>query len=158
MKITLKAFTSVLAIASLILFTGCGGGSEPTPSVEDQQLAKLSATWTISDVTLDAVSKKTDYSAFTLTISGTAGATSFGYSTSGRPSTSPWKGSGTWEFGTSAESQITRDKGTADELPLTYSLSADGKTLQVSFTFSGTGYTARTSNVKGAWVFTFTKP
>lgn len=159
MKITLKALVSVLAIASLIIYTGCGGGSDPAPSVEDQQLEKLIATWNISDVTLDGVSKKTEYTAFSLNISGTAGATSFGYSTSGRPATSPWLAQGTWAFGANPESQIIRDADKpADKLDLTYSVSADGKKLQISFTFAGTGYTARTSNVKGAWVFTFTKP
>ncbi len=169
MKITLKALVSVLAIASLIIYTGCGGGSDPAPSIEDQQLEKLSGTWSVSSVTLGSVDKTADYKTpnFQLVISGTAGATIFSYSTSGRPTTSPWKLNGTYVFGGDPEKQIIRDYDSTkpdsdpvniDKLPTTYSVSADGKTLQLNFTFAGPGYqSARTSNVGGDWVFTFTK-
>jgi len=163
MKITLKALASVLAIVSVLVISSCGGDSNPEPSIEDQQLAKLSATWTISDVTLDGVNKKSDYpTTFQLLISGTAGATSFGYTAgplpANRPAYSPWPASGTWAFGANPETQIVRDEAKpADKKDLTYALSADGTKLTISFDFSGTGYPARTSNVTGAWVFTFTK-
>ncbi len=154
MKITLKNLFPVMALASLFLLSSCGGDDPATPSVPDQQLAKLSSQWKLSDVTLDGTSKKTDYAAFTLTISGTAGADSFGYTTAGRPSNSPWPPSGTWVFGTNPESQIVRDTG-ADKLDMTYSVS--DSQLQLTFDFSGTGYPGRVSAVKGKWVFTFTK-
>ena len=156
MKITLKALATVLSIVSLLTIFGCGGDPPPAKSIQDQQLEKLSATWRTSEVTLDGASKKIDYKDFALVLTGTAGATSFGYSVTGRPSNSPWPPSGSWAFGANPESQMVRDE-TKDKLDMMYVLSANGDTLQISFTFSGTGYPARVSNVKGAWVFTFVK-
>ena len=66
---------------------------------------------------------------------------------------SPWKSGGTWEFGTDPLNDIIRDKGNADELAMTYTVTET--TLTISLTFNGTGYSARTGVVKGAWVFSF---
>lgn len=153
----MKAF-KVLSLLGLVVvlltYSGCGGGSDPEPSVTEVQLGKLSKTWKINTVTLDGVDRTADYSAFQLVLSGSAAATSFDYTTSGRPALSPWKASGKWEFGTTPETQIIRDKGTgADELNLTYAVTES--TLSITFRFNGDGYTARTSVVKGDWIFTF---
>jgi hypothetical protein len=155
MKIT-RILSSLLVTAVILFISSCGGDPTPEPPIEEVQLAKLATTWKISDVKLDDVSKKTDYANFQLVISGTPGASSFGYSTTGRPSTSPWPASGTWTFGANPATQIVRDSG-ADKLDITYAVSADENQLQLSFDFSGTGYPARVSNVVGKWVFTFTK-
>jgi hypothetical protein len=152
----MKAFRifSLLGIGAILLtYSSCKdkGGTVETDS--DKQLGKLSKTWKVNSVSLDGTDKTTDYSSFQLTITGTKGNTSFGYSTTGRPSLSPWKSSGTWEFGTDVFSQIIRDKGTADELAITYAVTET--TLQITFTFNGDGYTGRTDVVKGLWVFNF---
>jgi hypothetical protein len=140
-------------VVALLTYSSCKD-DKPTPEpITDVQLGKLAKTWKVDAVTLDGVDKKADYTAFQLVMSGTKGNTSFGYTTSGRPSLSPWKSSGTWEFGTAPETQIIRDKGTADELPMTYAVTET--TLSITFTFNGAGYTARTGVVKGQWVFTF---
>ncbi|HEY5823688.1 MAG TPA: hypothetical protein VIT44_04955 [Cyclobacteriaceae bacterium] len=155
MKITLKILASVLVLT--ILFSACKPNDPDPISIEDQQLEKLTASWKLStptSATLDGTAQK-GYDNFVLTISGTAGATSFGYTAAGRPSNSPWPPSGTWVFGANPESQIVRDTG-ADKLDMTYSVS--GTELQVTFNFSGVGYpSSRVSNVKGQWVFTFKK-
>jgi hypothetical protein len=139
-------------VAILLTYSSCGGDDPVSESPSDVQLGKLSKTWKINTATLDGVDKKADYAAFQLVMSGTKGNTSFGYSTSGRPPLSPWKASGSWEFGTPIETQIIRDKGTADELAMTYSVTET--TLSISFTFNGAGY-SRTGVVKGQWVYTF---
>lgn len=113
----------------------------------------LSQTWKIKSVSLDGADKTSGYTGFTLVISGTPGASSFVYTTSSRPATSPWLGSGTWVFGADPLSDIIRDKGTADELAMKYSV--NDTQLQISFNFNGTGYQARTSVVKGAWIYVF---
>ena len=143
-------------VITLLTYSSCKD-NKPTPEpITDVQLGKLSPkTWKVDAVTLDGVDKKADYTAFELTMKGTKGNTSFGYETSGRPSLSPWKLSGSWEFGTSPETQIIRDKKTADELPMTYGVTET--TLSITFNFSGPGYTSRTGVVKGQWVFTFSK-
>lgn len=121
-------------------------------NIKDVQLEKLSKTWKLNTVTLDGIDKKSDYTNFQLILSGTKGNTTFGYSTSGRPALSPWKSSGSWEFGVSPETQMIRDKATADELTMTYAVTET--TLSITFTFNGSGF-SRTGSVKGQWIYTF---
>ncbi len=144
---------SLLGLVGLLLtYSNCKDKKSTPEPITDVQLGKLARTWKINTVTLDGVDKLADYTAFQLVLSGTKGNTSFGYSTSGRPALSPWKSSGSWEFGTSVETQMIRDKGTADELAMTYAVTET--TLSISFTFNGPGY-SRTGVVKGQWVYTF---
>jgi hypothetical protein len=155
----LRILSLISITAVLLTYAGCKGkGSDPEP-IADVQFDKLKKTWKIKNVSLDGADKTTDYTStsFQLTLSGTKGTPPFDYSTSGRPSLSPWPGSasglGKWDFGTAVETQIIRDKGTDDELAMTYSVTES--TLTISFNFSGTGYAARTGVVSGDWVFTF---
>jgi hypothetical protein len=145
----MKSFKVLLAVAlvgSLLMYSGCKKKTDPAPSPQDAQLAKLSKTWKFKSVTLDGVAQ-TGYTSFQITVSGTAGQTTFGYTTSGRPALSPWATSGTLTYGADFATQLTRD----DTLPITYSLS--DTQLQMTFNYSGNGFT-RINNVKGNWVFT----
>lgn len=140
--------TVVLFIAS-----GCkqkGGDPEP---ISDVQLGKLSRAWKLKNVTLDGASKKSDYASFQLTLAGTKGTDLFTYTTTARPSHSPWPASGGWSFGADVATQIIRDPKAPDALQVTYSVS-DGA-LQLNFNFAGAGYASRISEVAGQWVFTF---
>jgi len=123
-----------------------------TIGIEDLQLEKLSKTWSATSVKLDNVDQA-GYDNFALTISGTAGSSSFGYSVTGRPPLSPWPSTGQWKYGVSPETQIIRDPSTGDELDITYSVT--NSQLQIIFTFTGDGYQGRISNVKGQWIFIF---
>jgi hypothetical protein len=148
-----KILTLIGLFGILLTYSSCKDDPAPDEPLTDVQLGKLAKPWKINTVTLDGVDKITDYTNFTLTLTGTKGNTSFGYSTTNRPSLSPWKASGSWEFGTAPETQMIRDKGTADELAMTYAVTET--TLSITFTFNGDGYPARTGVVKGVWVFTF---
>ena len=152
----MKAFR-ILALffisAVLLTYSGCKGKDPDPAPVTDVQFDKLNKTWKINTVSLDGTDKTADYTGFQLTLSGTKGTPPFKYATSGRPSLSPWPASGKWDFGAAPETQMIRDKGTADELAITYAVTES--TLTVSFTFNGTGYAARTGVVKGAWIYTF---
>jgi hypothetical protein len=159
MKILFNSVIVLLALGTLLTYSGCDGGGGNGPSVEEVQLEKLSGEWSVTatstNVTLDGVSKKTDYANFKLTLTGTAGATSFGYTTTGRPALSPWPSTGTWTFGANPESTIIRDPDkTADTLEMTYTVS--DTQLELTFTFSKQGY-SRTKQVTGVWVFTMAK-
>jgi hypothetical protein len=156
----MKSFKLILLLLSVgVLFslTNCGGDSKPAESIADQQLAKLSKTWKLTSVTLQGDQVNTpSYSNFQLVITGTKGATSFGYTTTGRPTTlSPWKASGTWAFVKDQETTlITRDPDNAsDKLDMTYAVSESA--LEISFNFTGQGYQGRTNQVTGNWVFKF---
>jgi len=149
MKLAGKTLFSLLVFGVLLSYSGCKDKkSEPEP-ITDQQIEKLSKPWTIDAVTLDGVVKTSDYANFTLTLSGTKGTTSIGYTTTNRPSLSPWASSGSFTFdATTPETKMTRDDG----VPVTYSVS--DTQLQTSFQYSGAGF-SRVSAVKGQWVFTF---
>jgi len=149
----LRILSLLLVTSVLLTYMGCKKDDPEPPPVTDVQFDKLKKTWKINTVSLDGVDKTADYTGFQLTFGGTKGAPPFDYTTSGRPSLSPWPGSGKWDFGAAPETQIIRDKGTPDELAVTYAVTES--TLTVSFTFNGTGYTARTGVVKGAWIYTF---
>jgi hypothetical protein len=151
MKIT-HVLSSLIVLAIILTISSCGSDPAPEESVKDQQLAKLTTTWKVSKVELDGTVKTTDYPNFQLIISGTPGADSFGFNANGRPGSSPWPSSGNFTFGTDPETIIVRD----DKVEMTYAVTADK--LQLSFDFAGTGYpNSRVSNVKGKWIFNFTK-
>ncbi len=147
---SLRILLAVALIGTLTTFSGCKSNSGPGQTPQDAQLVKLSKTWKFSKVTLDGTDQ-TGYNSFQLTVSGTAGQTTFGYSTTGRPSLSPWPASGTFTFvATPADAfstQLTRD----DNLPITYAVS--DTQLQITFNYTGAGFT-RVNNVKGNWIFT----
>lgn len=149
----LRLLSLISITAILLTYAGCKGkGSDPEP-IADVQFDKLKKTWKINTVSLDGTDKTADYTNFQLTISGTKGTPPFDYATSGRPSLSPWKSSGKWDFGTATETQMIRDKDTADQLAITYAVTES--TLTISFNFTGSGYNARTGVVSGDWVYTF---
>lgn len=152
MKI-LRILPLLLISVSLFTYTGCKNKNNDPEPVTDIQFDKLNHVWKINTATLDGSDKTADYAGFQLTFSGTKGTPPFTYSTSGRPSLSPWPASGNWDFGSSPETIMIRDKGTPDELSMTYAVTES--TLSISFSFNGSGY-ARTGVVKGAWVYTFT--
>ncbi len=147
MKIS-KFLLLVAIIGVLFTYSGCKKKTEPGQSPQDAQLVKLSKVWKLTAVTLDN-SPQTGYTSFQLTISSTAGQTTFSYTTSGRPALSPWGPNGTFTYGTDFATQLTRD----DALPITYSVT--DTQLQMTFNYSGAGIPGRVSNVKGNWVFTF---
>lgn len=152
MKLTAKIFVLLALSAVLLTYSGCDNSKPPAPSDEEVQLGKLSNTWKATSVKKDNVDQ-TGYNNFTLKLEGVVGAASYGYSTTGRPTLSPWLSSGNWTFDTDPLTSIIRDKGTADELKMTYTVTET--TLQITFSFSGAGYAGRVDNVKGTWVMTF---
>jgi hypothetical protein len=148
---SLKVVVALVMVGSLFLFPGCGKSPTPTPPISDQQLTKLSKTWKATTVTLNNTAQ-TGYTNFQIVMSGTAGQTTFNYTTSGRPTTSPWAASGTFTFGTDAASALIRE----DNLAVTYSVTdTPTQQLQMTFNYTGNGIAGRISQVQGTWVFTF---
>ncbi|HZY79402.1 MAG TPA: hypothetical protein VFE50_07765 [Cyclobacteriaceae bacterium] len=162
MKFIFKPLLSVIVLAVLFGYAGCGGNKPVEPTKEEEALTKLNTQWKVGsngNVTLDGVSKKADYANFTLTLSGSAGSATYGYTTAGRPQLSPWPSGGTWVFTdvNNPAAGIKRDPGVAGkELAVNYTVSATGDQLEISFNYTGAGET-RTSKVAGAWIFTLTK-
>jgi hypothetical protein len=154
MKSIAKIFVLLALSATLLTYSSCDNTKPPTPTDEEVQLGKLSKTWKTNSTSVEKDGVvMTGYDNFTLTLSGTVGATSFGYTTTGRPALSPWPSSGNWKFDTDPLASIIRDDGTVDELNMTYTVTET--TLEITFNFQGTGYAGRVDNVKGQWVMTF---
>jgi len=154
----MKAFRTlitVISLAALFTYSGCGGGKGNTESTQDKQLGLLTKTWKIASVSLGGVDQTASWPGFQLSITGTKGTTSFSYSCTGRPQLSPWKSTGSWTFDTNPVTQIIRDGGTADEQKITYTVDAAGANLELDFNYTGTGY-SRVDVVSGNWVFKFT--
>jgi len=151
---TIMKRTKVLIILALfagsVSFWQCGSDPAPAPDPQDEQLTKLSQTWRATVVTFNST-PVTGYENFQITLSGTAGQDVFNYSVTGRPSgtLTPWPASGTFTFGSPFSEVIIRD----DAIPVTYVVSATQ--LEMTFTYAGTGFTGRTSNVQGSWGFRF---
>lgn len=143
----LFAIALIIMVLSLI---NCKKGGDPEPSQQQVQLDKLVGTWNCSNATRDGVAQS-GYSNFRLVVDRVNGTETFSYSTTGRPSLSPWPASGTGSFGTDVVTDLLRD-GT---LQATYSVAETQ--LEVSFNFTEAGFNGRTATVKGAWVFSFTK-
>jgi hypothetical protein len=158
MKILFNSGLTVLALAVVLTYSGCG--PDPVePTVEEIQLEKLTGTWGVAgggNVTRDNVSKSTEYSAFELELTGTPTATTFTYTTTGREIPSPWPAGGEWKFGGSPETVIIRDPNdSADAIEMMYTV--DGSDLEITFTFSKTTGYSRTKQVTGTWVFSLKK-
>jgi hypothetical protein len=152
MKI-IKGLGSLALLGILLVYSSCGGGSDPAPPITDVQIGKLNKTWRITSVTLDGViqngsNNTSDYTGFQLVLAGTTGGTSVNYTATSRPALSPWQPSGSFTFGTNAETELVRN----DDVDVTYSVT--DTQLQMTFSFSGSGYT-RSAVVSGVWVFTF---
>ena len=120
--------------------------------IKSTQILLLSRNWKATSVKNDGVDQA-GYTNFVLTLSGTVGATTFGYTTTGRPTLSAWPSSGNWTFDSDPLITMIRDDGTVDELNITYVVT--NTTLQMTFNFQGTGYSGRVHGVKGQWVMLF---
>lgn len=156
MKFYLKSILSVLALAVILGYASCKPGGDDGPSVEEVQLGKLSRTWKVVDVVRDGDHLAAEYADFELTLSGTAGATTFNYTKKGGPDLTPWPSAGTWKFGTNPETDIIRDPAPSTKtLDMNYVVT--DTQLEITFDYNGAGEPTRTSEVKGSWTFTLTK-
>ncbi len=148
----------VLFRLCLLFFTalaaGCGSKNN-SPSSEEIQVNKLTATWKIKSVMKDGVAESA-YDNLKLTISGSASSKSNVYAVSGRPAKNPWPAGGFWIFGSDVMTQLVRDKGTPDELRMTYLV--DNTSLTIQFQFSGVGYApGKMSSATGSWSIVFAR-
>jgi hypothetical protein len=152
MKIAARILSLAIIASAASLFMGCGGDDKKGKSEQDTQLELLNGTWNANSVTLDGSAPSANHDNFVLTINASAGNTTMTYSDTGRPSVSPWPGTGTFTFGTNVKSDLVRD----DAVDISYTV--DGNSLVMTFTFNKDPYAGgRISSVTGQWRFEFTK-
>ncbi|MBL0740419.1 hypothetical protein [Chryseolinea lacunae] len=140
--------------------SACGSDDADEPSVEEQQLARLSKTWVIKSASQDG-DRTADFKSpdLTLNVSGTFNKTTpkgpYAYAVSGKlPTPSPWSAQpGLWTFATDTNDVLVRDDG----VRIRYVL-AD-KTLTLTFTCATCNEdNGRTNSAEGDWTFVFTAP
>lgn len=153
MEQNIKIIT-ILIITITFILSACG--SDESISSQEKQLKKLSATWVLTNATVDGTDYTNEYSDFELTLSGSSNSSVYAYGVLGRPEISPWPSGGTWVFGADVKTTITRDLGTSDQLAIAYSVT--DSQLSITFSFSGDGYeSSRVNSVSGNWTYTFSK-
>ena len=146
----------LMAIAGLLVTSGCKD-DDPKPINETQlQFEKLSRTWEVTSAKLDGVDYSDYYGDFSLTVSGTSYA-SMVYVTSNRPPYSCWSAGGTLAFGPNMKTSILRDHGTINEVAIGYTLTSSS--LELHFTYEGdlleNARTNGANSVTGDWIFVF---
>src|SRR6218665_159526 len=150
----------LFALALLALLSDCKcGGKDKDPDPRVGYLKSLAGNWKINTTNVTLDSKPQDgYANFTLAITGTddqAVNGNFGFTTSGLSAgfASPWDKQGKFSFvPNEASIKITR----SDNVTIDYAIASN--TLTLNFNYQGSPYTAaRTSEVKGKWVFVLTK-
>ena len=161
MKIASRILSLLILVAITTLYIACGGKDDDKETEESKQFKKLKAVWTMQSAG-DPSDRTADFSdpALVLTISGNyvEGGT-YSYSLTGeRPPISPWPASGTWKFGNPKSSQIIRDPGGVNEIPMTYVVSDTNLEIEFTVPEGSAGWPGgRISSVSGNWTFTFTK-
>ena len=156
-----RVLTTVILTATVVLLSNCGddGGDK---TAQQTQLEKLSKTWTIAATNgarLGTTDRTSDFTGFTLTISGTYNSSNpdgpYNYSVGGsRPTPSPWPASGTWLF-----TGISGNTGTMqrepDDVIMSYSITSSNQ-LIITFECDGCDFAgSRMKQVDGVWTFTF---
>ena len=143
-----------ILVSATVFFASCDGGDDPKKSEKQVQIDLLVGTWKATSVTHNSTNETASYPSFQIQLAQAGTAESLTYVATGRPTgiPTPWNNSGTITFGTPVTSAFVFGDGSTP----TYSVS--GSTLTITFSsYSGAGYTARTSSAAGDWVFTFTK-
>ena len=144
----LSFVSTMIALVIVALMHGCKGGANDGPSAEEEQLKKLTKTWTTESVTFGGnEDRTTDWSQFTLTVSGAKT-----YSTTGAFSPGPWPTSGTWDFAKSGDAvninKVVRDDG------LEVAITVMETSLTMTFIYNDADHKGgRTEAVNGEYVF-----
>ena len=158
MNYNFKSLILLLVLISGVMIIGCKEKPNPQPTADELFTESLtgaksssSATWTISSVTLDGVSKIAEWPGFTLTLSSDASG-NISYSTSNGVSGGPWPASGTFTKDV-VNNQLVRND------TMEVGVTTGSTTLDLSFTFNSSIHESgvRIESLDGAYNFKFSK-
>jgi hypothetical protein len=139
----------LIMIVSLVVFTGCKK-DEVTPSVEEQQLQKLSGTWKPGSVQVDGTDISSDYTNFKITFFKDGSTTKFATTYPGNAFKTSLD---SWSFVAGSQgSKITR---TSDNVQI--AVQFDQANLVLAFTIAPTPTGGRVSGLSGNFVFRLVK-
>lgn len=166
MKIASRILSLLILLVISTFYMSCKKDDDGKETEEKKQLDKLKGVWTLQTATSDGGDRNGDFTdtngaLIKLTLDGNyAEGGVYNYSITGtRPDPSPWPASGTWKFGDTKSTELIRDPGGVNELPMTYQVTDTN--LIISFTVpdgsEGWPGSGRIESVTGNWTFTFTK-
>jgi hypothetical protein len=161
MKIASKVLSLLLLVMISTFYLGCKKDEKDKKTEEETQLEKLRAVWTLTGATDSNGDRFADFDdpAMVLTLEGNyvEGGT-YNFSLTGeRPDPSPWPATGTWKFGNNKGSQLIRDPGGVNEIPMDYTVTDSNLILEFTVPEGGGWPGGRIKSVTGDWTFTFTK-
>jgi hypothetical protein len=160
MKYVARFFSLLILVSAGIFYASCDGGDDPQKSQEESQLEKLKGTWNIQSVDNDGTDRTDEYPGMTDTFAGAfseGGTYNYTSDATSWPSVSPWKALDTWKFDTGSIGSIVIRQ--SDLTPINYTLSNGDNTLELTFDYSGPGFSnGRVESVAGEWTFVLTKP
>jgi hypothetical protein len=161
MKLATKILSLFVLVGLATFYVGCGP-DDPGKTEQEKQLEQLNSSWSLTSANDGSSDRTSGFPNLVLTLAGTyAKDGTYNYSFSGtRPNPSPWPVSGTWKFGTNVTSDLIRDPGTTNEIPMTYTVSGTSLTVNFTIASGSTGWpggTSRIGSVTGNWSFVFTK-
>ncbi len=159
MKHLARILSLLILVSAGLFFANCGGGDPSDTSEEETELNKFKGVWNMTGVTLDGVSKITDYDGVEVTFTGTfsaGGKYNYTSTADGWPDVTAWKEDSEWKFKT-VGTAITRLDDNPD-VDIAYDFLSDGSLQLTIDNYDGESYTnGRVNSVAGDWVFTLTK-
>jgi hypothetical protein len=160
MKISSKILSLLVLVMISSFYMGCKKDDDNKATDEKKQLDKLLGVWVLQSAS-DGDDRTADFGGLTLTLDGNyAERGIYNYSFTGdRPDPSPWPRSGTWMFGNNKLTQMIRDPGGVNEVPMNYQVTDGNLVISFNVPDGSTGWPGggRIGSVSGDWTFTFTK-
>ena len=161
MKIASRILSLLILAFVSTFYMSCRKDDDEKETEEQRQLTKLKSVWTLETAN-DGQDRTGDFDNLVLTLEGNyAEGGTYNYSFTGiRPDPSPWPVSGTWKFGTNKSTELIRDPGGVNEIPMTYTVTDTNLVIEFTVPDGSAGWeggSSRVRSVTGDWTFTFSK-
>ena len=161
MKIAFRVLSLLVLAMTATFYAGCKKTDDDPKTEEAKQLEKLVGDWNLVSA-MDVNGDRTgEFAALVLSLTGNYSGEGkvYNYALTGtRPNPSPWPINGTWKFGNPKTTQILRDPGGVNEIPMNYTVTETDLTIVFTVPDGSTGWPGgRVESVTGEWTFTFKK-
>jgi hypothetical protein len=161
MKIASRILSLLILIVVSTFYMSCKKDDDDKETEEKKQLDKLAGVWILQSAS-DGDPRTDAFPNLALTLAGNyAEGGTYNYSFTGtRPDPSPWPQNGTWKFGNNKSTELIRDPGGVNEIPMTYQVTDTNLIISFNVPDGSDGWpggTSRVGSVTGDWTFTFTK-
>ena len=161
MKIAFRVLSLLVLAMVATFYAGCRKDDNDPETEEKKQLDKLVGDWTLVSATDVNGDRTSSFPGLVLSLTGTYSGEGkiYNYALTGtRPNPSPWPVDGFWKFGNPKTTQLIRDPGGVDEIPMSYTVNETDLVIEFTVPDGSAGWPGgRVQSVTGEWTFTFTK-